>query len=1218
MHHKDSFLGSLRSKKKKTALSLGIVMALSAGIVSGGTMATGPVDAHALSAPVVAAPADLPVETPRTLDLTLGAIRGRMGSFTVNNDPNSSAGGAGLCDRYGYQTLAGTVYTTSGPVWRPALANQAGDWSYISRGIPFGDYDCASYIQPDRASALGFRTNDPGTVTAGNVFLVGTIRHNNFPISTNLEWVHGSIDLDIGGSADSFPFNQEETRNDHRAVAIGVGSGNGAYRYVGEAGYYDVYGYWVDGCRTGVALHNGRSYDAYASSVGCYSYVGQGNGAYSAYANTSGGYGVDAYGYTANIPAIVGVPNQTPNSRDVLTITRTTAARVVISNDGIPYRLVLRGFLASANGTCPAVPPANSVPTNQFVTAEGKASYGCLYGSFNQERDLRISKTALAEGAAPATVPAFRFSNTEALPSLSANSFGPLSPTLGPTGTATSTSQKILVGLSNIAITEAAPSPLATADRSGWTLTGLQCTNGIGEAVAATYDLKTRTINLDSVTLANSVAAVPITCAFTNTYTAKAKLTLVKAVAGVPAGMTVDAKSWTLSATNTSDGTIVDGVTGAASVTSRVLPVGTYRLAESEGPLGFAQTGLTCKDAAGAAVPVTNSQVALADGADVTCTFTNTFTTGSFEIVKEIQDPTRGYTGAPGAGFPIAWSCGDIGGKTFAGTLDVVPGTPAVVNGIPVGATCVVTEEKPTIPLNTTSHIWVDPVISPASITVSGSAVARVVVTNRVSQVPTFAVSKANADGGTNAIRNADGSYDAVWTVVVRNTSISAGKIDADVTDRLDLPAGVDVQSITVTEGEGAPVTPVLASDGTFVIAQAGSGVELAGGTAQPEGTVVGGGERTFTVRVHFAVDSAVPAFDAAEFQCGETSPTGDHSGLFNAVDMAGDTDGPENNFACQNLEPKLRIEKTLTTGAANAQSNFAAEYTIVVTNDGALAQNTGEILDRLGFAPGLVIGDVWISQDAAALGGAGSLLAPIDGNYLVTNGVVVQPGSSVTFHVRMQVTVDPTVEGWSEEALTCATDSQGVLVPGRGLYNNVSIAEDRDSDGVANNSACGPVNPDSGKRSIDIVKVGTQGELAGAQFELYRTDPSADGAEPIANGVVVDPANPARFTTAPLEINRDYWLIETKAPVGHNLLPGPVRFRLEATTIAVLGEPGETTLIQIGASEGIQDSMTVRDTVVGNLPLSGGAGLAPTVFGAMILIGGAAASFFFARRRHS
>ena len=104
---------------------------------------------------------------------------------------------------------------------------------------------------------------------------------------------------------------------------------------------------------------------------------------------------------------------------------------------------------------------------------------------------------------------------------------------------------------------------------------------------------------------------------------------------------------------------------------------------------------------------------------------------------------------------------------------------------------------------------------------------------------------------------------------------------------------------------------------------------------------------------------------------------------------------------------------------------------------------------------------------------------------------------------------------------------------------------------------------------------------------------------------------------TAPLETGKTYWLVETRAPVGHALLPRPVAFHIEAGTDAEA-----TTVIKtdFGADEGFSSvrvipaaagtgaaalpAIRVVDTQVGVLPKAGSIGIYPQLAGGAALLG--------------
>ena len=265
--------------------------------------------------------------------------------------------------------------------WLDANTAASGDyWSYVTRGVAW-DYHMAAYYQypydgeytpnaisTSTTSALGYKPNNPGTVPLNNTFLIGAVRHNNYPIYSQIHWVHSSFDIRIGDLEESFPFDQHETTNDTDTTA--VRRKGGPYK-------------WVSRASAPRTCPSTAPYYALARSDGkwhCFQKVAEGKGNYDIYTDQPQYY-----------PGSAGKPDQTPDSDDVLTITKTTSDQTITVN-GIPYRLVLYGFVPNADGNCPATPPAGSTPVSSFTTKESQASFGCLYGSFSQERYVRVAK----------------------------------------------------------------------------------------------------------------------------------------------------------------------------------------------------------------------------------------------------------------------------------------------------------------------------------------------------------------------------------------------------------------------------------------------------------------------------------------------------------------------------------------------------------------------------------------------------------------------------------------------------------------------------------------------------------------------------------------------------------------------------------------------------------------------------------------------------------
>ena len=233
--------------------------------------------------------------------------------------------------------------------WLDANIATNGDyWSYVTRGVAW-DYHLAAYYQypyygeytPDAiststTSALGYKPNNPGTVPLNSTFLIGAVRHKNFPIYSQIHWVHSSFDIRIGDLEESFPFDQQETDNDTDTTAVRR-----------KGGPYE----WVSCASAPRTCPSSAPYYALARSDGnwhCFQKVGEGKGRYDIYTDQPQYY-----------PGSAGKPDQTPDSDDALTITKTTSDQTITVN-GIPYRLLLSGFVPNADGNCPATPPAGS------------------------------------------------------------------------------------------------------------------------------------------------------------------------------------------------------------------------------------------------------------------------------------------------------------------------------------------------------------------------------------------------------------------------------------------------------------------------------------------------------------------------------------------------------------------------------------------------------------------------------------------------------------------------------------------------------------------------------------------------------------------------------------------------------------------------------------------------------------------------------------------
>ena len=354
--------------------------------------------------------------------------------------------------------------------------------------------------------------------------------------------------------------------------------------------------------------------------------------------------------------------------------------------------------------------------------------------------------------------------------------------------------------------------------------------------------------------------------------------------------------------------------------------------------------------------------------------------------------------------------------------------------------------------------------------------------------------------------------------------------------------------------------------------------------------------------------------------------------------------------FVNEYQAPKLRVQKTIeNNGGANGATSFNVDYKIVATNDGSLAANTGKLTDKPDFAKGLEIQSAKIAETQAGLDSASDATAT-GGVYTLTDGVELAPGATKEYWIRFAVVRNPAAAGYNEANLACSVNGNNEFAPGKGLFNEVLAESGKDSDGTSNNKACGPTVP----HDFVVVKAGTQNTgttfadasnqyigpnnaamypLKGAEFEIYNANPNTD-----ANATVVKTLTQATATdgyywsVSDLNLDTAYWLVETKAPAGHSLLPKPIEFKLTAargnssgTTVELADDLTDsakwaTSAVQAFSSEANsrpdpqgflvggtrKATIVVKDTEVGELPKAGSTGIYPYIGVAAALMSGA------------
>lgn len=504
-------------------------------------------------------------------------------------------------------------------------------------------------IAPWKQTAVGFQPATPSTVAAGQPFLLGTLRNNNLPIFNNLErgtgrnqkkltdvgpqrFFHGDLNLRIQGDGfamqGAIPWDLEESQDDTETTV--VPRAGGAYTVVANSvcdtnpdGSVAANGSRrkIGGKFTGPArLYNpdGRNSDQWLTGrTVCAQHVGAGNGSYDLYNKGQKGHINQTAGWAKaqraenDWPDAVDISLRTPASNDTLSISSSTLPDTVWEKDGIRYRMTIWGFTDNGrSASCPAAPPQGAQPVTSMSTPERNMSFACLYASITQERYVRIHKVTEMDGAgAGATQPSVAFTSTATRDASDAPA-GAMASSTTPDGTAVSgwvedgafnqtltpsglgeskrasmaSYRAFLVGHSDFTITEADVTPADPSEE--WTLESISCVNGAGEAVAATVDTDTKSVNFAGVGAAASAAALTIDCTFTNRARradVSVKQELVTSGGNGPVTFDVDYK---VTATNSGS---LDGDTGALQVAPGFpssLTINSVRVAATQEGLG--------------------------------------------------------------------------------------------------------------------------------------------------------------------------------------------------------------------------------------------------------------------------------------------------------------------------------------------------------------------------------------------------------------------------------------------------------------------------------------------------------------------------------------------------------------------------------------------------------------------------------------------------------
>ena len=494
-------------------------------------------------------------------------------------------------------------------------------------------------------------------------------------------------------------------------------------------------------------------------------------------------------------------------------------------------------------------------------------------------------------------------------------------------------------------------------------------------------------------------------------------------------------------------------------------------------------------------------------------------------------------------------------------------------------------------------------------------------------------------------------------TIPAANFTVTTGSTWADNTDRT--PATTGTVTVTKPTASSAPAKTsyISAADPVASLTPTGFGAA----NAKYDSTFIPFevGNSDFTITEKDISTGGDDKWNLKDIQCvngiGEDVAVTKTERGVNFKNVGGAASNEAAPITCtfvnEYQSPDLRVAKTIeVNGGANGATSFTVDYKIVATNDGTLAANTGKLTDKPDFAKGLEIQSAKIAETQAGLDTASDATAT-GGVYTLTDGVELAAGASKEYWIRFAVTRNPAATGYNEADLACSIDGNGVRVPGKGLFNEVLVDDRKDSDGDYNNKDCGPTVP----HDFVVLKAGTQNmgttftdptnqytygdnndamyPLKGAEFAIYNANPNTD-----ANATAVKTLTQATATdgyywsVGDLNIDTPYWLVETKAPAGHSLLPQPLEFKLttaradgSGTTVELAADATDSAKWAKGAAQAFSSelntasveqgfvidgtnkaTLVVKDTEVGELPKAGSTGIYPYIGVAAALMSGA------------
>ncbi|MEL6656096.1 MAG: SdrD B-like domain-containing protein [Bacteroidota bacterium] len=287
---------------------------------------------------------------------------------------------------------------------------------------------------------------------------------------------------------------------------------------------------------------------------------------------------------------------------------------------------------------------------------------------------------------------------------------------------------------------------------------------------------------------------------------------------------------------------------------------------------------------------------------------------------------------------------------------------------------------------------------------------------------------------------NGDGTYTVTYNVIVSNTGGAEGTYTLYDTPQFD-------DDVTINGGSFSGQNAGALTDGQNTLA-----------TAE---TIAAGDSHTYNLSFNVTLDLSGDANDndggdnqyTACSEPGNGPGSNPGEGLYNLAELDVDNDGDIDieDDACGDL-PNLLLEKDFVSATPNGDGTYTVLYTVTVENNGG-AEGIYSLQDTPSFDDDVVINSGSFSgQNSGALNTSGSTT--------LTTGETIAAGATHTynlsFNVSLSINMNSTDGGDNVYTACGESNSNGVPVPGEGLYNLAELDEDNDGDFDQEDDACG------------------------------------------------------------------------------------------------------------------------------------------------------------------